>query len=36
VAPTEHVVAGDDPFSAKARATRKRELRWALAGMLRP
>ncbi len=36
VAPTEHAVAGDDPFSAKARATRKRELRWALSGMLAP
>jgi AcrR family transcriptional regulator len=34
VAPTDQQVAGPEPFSPKARATRKRELRFALRGML--
>lgn len=34
VAPTEAEIAGTEPFSAKARAIRKRELRFALRGML--
>ncbi len=36
VAPTEPEIAGTEPFSAKARAVRKRELRFALCGMLSP
>jgi AcrR family transcriptional regulator len=34
VAPMQAAVAGPEPFSAKARAVRKKELRFALKGML--
>lgn len=36
VAPEETYIAGPEPFSAKARAKRKHELRFTLRGMLEP